>query len=61
MVRAEDDAEDGDEIEVELHPGVVEGRGEADGGQSNHEDFTQDHHKIGDLVNKESSDNVRGD
>ena len=61
MVRAEDDAKDGDEVVVELNPWVIEGSGEADGGQANHEDLTQDHHKVGDLVDKESPNNVRGD
>ena len=61
VVRAEDDAEDGDEVEVELHSGVIEGRGEADGGEADHEDLAQDHHEISDLIHKESPDNVGGD
>ena len=61
MVRPEDDAKDGDEVEVELHSGVIEGRGEADGGEANYEDLAQDHHEVGDLIHKESPDNVGGD
>ena len=61
VVRTEDDAEDWDEVVVELHAGVIEGRGEADGGETNYEDLAQDHHEVGDLVNEESPNNIGGD
>ena len=61
MIGAEDDADDGDQVVVQLHPGVVEGGGEADGGKADHEDLAQDHHEVRHLVHEEPPDNVGGD
>ena len=58
MIGAEDDADDGDQVVVQLHPGVVEGGGEADGGKADHEDLAQDHHEVRHLVHEEPTDNV---
>ena len=49
MVGAEDDAEDGHEVVVELHPRVVQRRREADRGDADHEYLAQDHHEVSDL------------
>ena len=49
VVGAEDEAEDGHEVVVELHPRVVQGRREAERGDADHEDLAQDHHEVSHL------------
>ena len=49
MVGAEDEAEDGDQVVVELHPRVVQRRREAECGDADHEYLPQDHHEVSDL------------
>ena len=49
MVGAKDDAEDGHEVVVELHPRVGQRRREADRGDADHEHLAQDHHEVSHL------------